>query len=158
MNTLYKKENNNLKFIQFWDDSNGSTVLNYGDVGIEGEYKEFKNNKDGLMSLKVENIIEQKISEGYSVFDEENFPRLIVEHKVEGMGNTNDLDKRYRLESLLKELLGWTGLGDCDGGSMGSGSMEVCCFVVDYEIAKKVVEEKLKDTEFADYSRIYLEE
>lgn len=32
--------------------------------------------------------------------------------------------------------------------------MEVCCYVVDFEIAKRVIENDLKDTEFADYSRI----
>ncbi|OIQ72763.1 hypothetical protein GALL_456080 [mine drainage metagenome] len=33
--------------------------------------------------------------------------------------------------------------------------MEVCCYVVDFEIAKKVIEQDLKDTEFANYTRIY---
>jgi hypothetical protein len=33
--------------------------------------------------------------------------------------------------------------------------MEVGCIVVDFDIAKKVIEEKLKDTEFGDYSRIF---
>src|SRR5262249_42675093 len=51
--------------------------------------------------------------------------------------------------------LGWTGLGNCDGGSIGSGTMEVCCFVVDFKIARRVIEDDLKNTKFADYSRIY---
>ena len=55
----------------------------------------------------------------------------------------------------MDEVLGWTGLGHCEGGSIGSGTMEVCCFVVDFDIAKKVIETKLKDTEFADYTRIF---
>jgi hypothetical protein len=54
----------------------------------------------------------------------------------------------------MNETLGWTGLGNCDGGSIGSGTMEVCCFVVDFKIAKRVVEKDLKNTKFADYSRI----
>ena len=44
------------------------------------------------------------------------------------------------------------------GGSIGSGTMEVCCFVVDFELAKTVIEADLKDTEFADFTRIYDEE
>jgi hypothetical protein len=58
----------------------------------------------------------------------------------------------------MSETLGWTGLGHCDGGSIGSGTMEVCCFVVDFELAKQVVEKDLADTEFADYTRIYNED
>jgi hypothetical protein len=61
----------------------------------------------------------------------------------------------HELEDRMNETLGWTGLGNCDGGSIGSGTMEVCCFVVDFKIAKHVIEEDLKNTRFADYSRIY---
>ena len=71
------------------------------------------------------------------------------------MGNTDDLDKRHRLEERKNETLGWTGLGHCDGGSIGSGTMEVCNFVVDFEIAKKVIEEDLIETQLSDFARIY---
>jgi len=36
--------------------------------------------------------------------------------------------------------------------------MEVCCFVVDFEIAKTVVEKDLIGTEFENYTRIYDED
>lgn len=71
------------------------------------------------------------------------------------MGTDTDLDKRYSLQDRMNETLGWTGLGNCDGGSIGSGTMEVCCFVVDFGIAKKVIERDLRETEFADYTRIF---
>lgn len=54
----------------------------------------------------------------------------------------------------MDETLGWTGLGHCDGGSIGGGTMEVCCYVVDFEIAKNIVERDLSNTEFSDYIRI----
>ena len=40
---------------------------------------------------------------------------------------------------------------------MGSGSMEVCCFVIDFDIAKAVIEKDLKETEFSNYTRIFIE-
>jgi hypothetical protein len=55
----------------------------------------------------------------------------------------------------MDEVLGWTGLGNTDGGSIGSGTMEVGCVVVDFEIAKNVIEKSLKGTEFENYSRIF---
>jgi len=85
----------------------------------------------------------------------ENHRILLIEYKVEGMGNTEDLNKRSKLQERMDQTLGWVGIGHCDGGSMGSGTMEVCCFVVDFEIAKKVIEEDLFDTEFEDFERIY---
>lgn len=55
----------------------------------------------------------------------------------------------------MDEVLGWTGLGHTDGGSIGSGTMEVGSMVVDFDIARKVIEESLKGTEFENYSRIF---
>lgn len=81
----------------------------------------------------------------------------MIEFAVEGMGTTEDVEKRQRLDARMNETLGWTGLGHNDGGSIGSGTMESCCFVVDFEMAKAVIEEDLKDTEFSDYTRIYEE-
>jgi len=47
---------------------------------------------------------------------------LEVECKIEGFGTVSDLDKRHKLEGVLNELLGWTGLGHVDGSSIGSGT------------------------------------
>jgi hypothetical protein len=52
----------------------------------------------------------------------------------------------------MNELLGWTGLGHVDGGSSGSDSMEVFCYVVDSSIARRVIAERLKDSEFTEFS------
>jgi hypothetical protein len=82
---------------------------------------------------------------------------LLVEYVVHEMGTSEDLAKRHELQNRLEELLSRTGLGDCDGGSIGNGTMEVCCYVVDFVIAKKVIEEDLRGTEFENYSRIYQE-
>ena len=73
------------------------------------------------------------------------------------MGSEAELEKLHRLEPRLNEALGWRGLGECDGCSIGSGTMEVTCLVVDFERAKDAIERDLAKTEFADYSRIYQE-
>ncbi|MEN7550487.1 hypothetical protein AAG747_21385 [Rapidithrix thailandica] len=56
------------------------------------------------------------------------------------------MEKRHQLEERMDRTLGWTGLGHTDGGSIGSGIMEVGCIVVDFELAKKLIEQDLKDT------------
>lgn len=98
---------------------------------------------------------DKKLKEGYTEFNEDNISFLEIEYKIEGFGTEQDLEKRHRLEEKMDAILGWTGLGHSDGGSIGSGTMEVGCVVVDFDIAKKVIEEKLKDTEFRDYTRIF---
>jgi hypothetical protein len=83
---------------------------------------------------------------------------LLIEFPVNGFGTQQDLEKRHALEARMNETLGWTGLGNCDGGSSGSGTMEVCCIVADFAIAKRVIETDLAGTEFGDYKRIYQED
>ena len=152
---LYKDIENKLHYWETWDKDTKTGVIHWGEVGTQGEFKEVKS---GLMSNyanQVRKEMEQKRKEGFSEFDEENYAFLEIEYKIDGFGTEQDLDKRHRLESKMDEVLGWTGLGHTDGGSIGSGTMEVGCIVVDFEIAKKVVEESLKNTEFENYYRIF---
>lgn len=72
-----------------------------------------------------------------------------------GTGIEGNLEKRHRLETRMNETLGWAGLGECDGGSIGSGSMEVCTFVVDFDVAKALIAQDLAGSEFANYTRIF---
>jgi hypothetical protein len=80
---------------------------------------------------------------------------LEITYKIDGFGTEEDLEKRDKLQERMDDLLGWTGLGHTDGGSTGSGTMEVACVVVDFDIAKKVIEDNLRGTEFENYTRIF---
>ena len=88
----------------------------------------------------------------------ENLHCLLIEYDLEGFGTPEYLDKRHRLEDRMNSTLGWTGLGHFDGGSIGSGTIEVCNFVVDADIAKHIIAKDLTGTEFANFTRIYVEE
>lgn len=77
----------------------------------------------------------------------------MIEYEIVEMGTGSDWKKRHALEDRLKETLGWTGLGDCDGGSIASGMMEVCCFAVDVETGKRVIKQDSAGTEFRDYAQ-----
>lgn len=152
---LYKKENGILRFWETWENA-GKIIVHEGMVGDEGETEETKASKSSREKTNAVKL--QKIAEGYNPFPEDSQAVLMIEYKIEDMGDSVDLDKRHRLQSRMDNILGWTGLGYCDGGSSGSGTMEVCNIVVDFEIAKKVIEEDLKGTEFENFTRIYREE
>ena len=74
------------------------------------------------------------------------------------VGNTENLDKRHRLEQRMNEPPGWTALGHSDGGCTGSGTMGVCNLVVDVDIAGMVIEEDPSGTEYPNFIRIYDED
>lgn len=152
---LYKQNDNELHYWETWEKDEKTAIFHWGIVGQRGQDKEIKSGLFSNFKTKVETEISKKLNEGYSEFDEDRFSYLEIEYIIEGFGTEEDLDKRHRLEEIMDEVLGWTGLGHTDGGSIGSGTMEVGFIVVDYEIAKKVIEENLKNTEFSNFSRIY---
>jgi hypothetical protein len=151
---LYKLINNQLHYWETWDDEKTATIHS-GIVGEPGEQNKVTGGLFSNFRKKVQKEIDAKLKEGYAEFDDHKMAFLEVEYIIDGFGTDEDLDKRHRLENHLDELLGLTGLGYVDGGSIGSGTMEAGCIIVDFDIAKKVIEESLKNTEFGDYSRIF---
>jgi predicted DNA-binding WGR domain protein len=152
---LYKLIDNKLHCWETWDKDDKTAIIHWGIVGHRGQDKEVKSGLFSNFRKTVQKEIDEKLKEGYAEFDDDNVTFLEIEYVIDGFGTEQDLDKRHKLEERMDEVLGWTGLGHTDGGSIGSGTMEVGCVVVDFDIAKKVIEENLKDTEFANYSRIF---
>jgi len=152
---LYKKIDNKLHYWETWDKDNKTGIIHWGEVGTNGETREVKTELKTNYSNKIRKEIGKKRNEGFSEFDKDNYKFLEIEYKIRGFGTRQDLEKRRRLGNKMDEVLSWTGLGHVDGGSIGGDAMEVGCIVVDFEIAKQIVEESLKNTEFENYLRIY---
>lgn len=155
MPKLYKFTETEKRYWETWENDDGSHIVHWGELGTKGKTKTVRSSFLQKAESKVQEEIRKAHSEGYREVAPEAHFRLLVEYAVNGMGSKKDLEKRHRLESRMNETLGWTGLGICDGGSIGSGTMEVCNFVVDFGLAKKIIETDLAGTEFSDYSRIY---
>jgi len=155
---LYRFSDDSKQYWESWDNEDGSYTVHWGELGTRGESKRVKSSLFRSAQSKVVKQVAAVMAESFQSIDEEDHATLLIEFAVDGMGSSEDLEKRARLEQRMNETLGWTGLGACDGGSIGGGTMEVCTFVVDFDLAKKVVAADLADTEFADYTRIYDED
>jgi len=152
---LYKQVDKDMWYWETWDKDEKTGIVHWGIVGHRGQAKEIKSSLFSNFRKTIQKEIDQKLNEGYAEFNKDDYSFLEIEYVIVGFGTEEDLDKRHRLEDKMDQVLGWTGLGHTNGGSIGSGTMEVGCLVVDFEIAKKVVEENLKNTEFSNYSRIF---
>ena len=151
---LYKFTDALKSYWETWD-RDGVHTIHWGTLGTRGRSRELNSSSAKKATAELQKEIDQRLAEGFQPVEDHAI--LLIEFAVDGMGSRADVEKRHRLEGRMNETLGWTGIGHCDGGSIGSGTMEVCCFVVDFETAKRVVEGDLKDTEFGDYTRIYCE-
>jgi hypothetical protein len=153
---LYKFSGSKKEYWETWDNDDGSHTVHWGELGTQGQSKEVKRSLLKSPEKIIQKEVDEMVAQGFVQVDDEF--TLLIEYSIEGMGTKEDVDKRHRLQEIMDETLGWTGLGSCDGGSIGSGTMEVCNFVVDFDVAKKVIENNLKGTEFGNYTRIYDEE
>lgn len=153
---LYKFTDSKKEYWETWDNDDGSHTVHWGELGTTGQSKEVKGSLLKKPEIIIQKEVDKTVSNGFRPIDDEF--TLLIEYAVDGMGSKEDVEKRHRLQDRMNETLGWAGLGYCDGGSIGSGTMEVCNYVVDFEVAKSVIENDLKGTEFENYTRIYDEE
>lgn len=152
---LYKNIDGQLHYWETWEEDDKTGIIHWGKVGDHGQTEEIRSKF--LLSFKkfIRRETLKKLKEGYTKIEEDKWSFLEIEYIIDEFGTEEDLQKRHLLEEKMNDLLGWTGLGECDGGSIGSGTMEVGCIVANYDIAKKIIVDNLKNTEFSDYSSIY---
>lgn len=151
---IFNEKENCYYYDEAW--VNGSEIVEHtGKLGTEGCTTNHRLNPLKTDEENVSRILQSAVEAGYREIPQESLYTLIIEYKIKGFGTARDVKKIHRLQELMNETLGWTGLGHCDGNSIGSGTMEVCCFVVDFELGKQVISESLKGTEFKNYTRIF---
>jgi hypothetical protein len=147
---LYKRVSGGIEYREAWAGGRG-VVEHWGRCGTRGETKEHvadPGKEQGVM----DDIFDEAVAAGFAPILEEDFAWMLVQRSIDGFGTPADLEQRHALEDYLNEELGWLGLGHCDGGSIGSGSMEAACPVVDFEIAAAAIAPRLANSPFAGFS------
>jgi hypothetical protein len=122
---LYKNIDNLFHYWETWDKDEKTGIVHWGIVGSRGEDKEVKSTLLENFRKKIQKEIATKTKSGFDEIAIDDHYSLLIEFAVDGMGAPEDVEKRTRLQNRMDQTLGWTGLGYCDGGSMGSGTMEV---------------------------------
>lgn len=148
---LYTKQDNILHYWETWDKTPKSGIIHWGIVGERGSTKIVRASGQTKFRALIQAEIAKKRAEGFTEPDTESI--LVVEYEAKIM-NAARLKKLHRLEERLDQLMGWTGLGHADGNGFGFRKMDVSVVVVDFEIAKSVIEYDLDSTEFAKYLSI----
>lgn len=152
---LYRLTDTKKEYWETWENEDGSHTVHWGELGSRGQSKIVKSTLFTKAQSAIQKEIDGLVQQDFRPIKSEDHFTLLIEYAVDGMGTREDVEKRHRLENRMNETLGWTGLGACDGGSIGSGLMEVCNFVVDFDLAKSVIDKDLAGTEFANYTRIF---
>jgi len=140
---LYKKCSKGLEYWEAWENK-GVVTLHWGIVGENGDSLTIKLEKGQSAEKVIFSEAGPAKKQGYAPIDDDDHSQIVIQYRLKTWGTKKDLDTRYKVEGVMNESLGWTGLGHCDGGDIGSGTINAFCFVVDVKIAKDVVVTALK--------------
>jgi predicted DNA-binding WGR domain protein len=151
---LYRRVAGRLGYYEVWS-SGGEAIEHWGNCGERGETRTHVHANPEEAQYLVRQLAKAAAARGYRALPLSRHEALAVEYPIGGFGNQDDLQQRHAIEDFLNEATGWLGLGRCDGGSTGSGSMEIFCLVVDFELAAAALARELATSPFAGYSRIY---
>jgi len=127
----------------------------FGILGSMGQTKAHKLRRNLSNEDNLELVLSTARQHGFAPVAIESHAWLIVEYTNAAHSTREERVKLEEVEHRLDERLGWTGLGHCDGYGFGSGTMEVACRVVDFRLAREVVQKDLAGTKYGDYSAIY---
>src|SRR5688572_1608830 len=117
---LYKAVENGIAYHEAWlgDDC---IVEHWGSVGERGESREHPLDPEKPELENLRRVLTPALEAGFVEVPMEEHRTLVITYPVEGMGSAADVEKQGKLRARMDETLGWTGLGRCDGGSIGSG-------------------------------------
>jgi hypothetical protein len=151
---LYRRdEHGTLLYHEAWR-AGGRVVEHWGRVGEPGDRRFHELDDDLDERTVIARLLGPfQAAGGREIPLDDHEPLAVVFAAVEGQGEA-ERAKLQALEDRLDELLGWHGLGHCDGHAADGPELIVECFVVDADAGRRVIAADLAGTEFADFIAI----
>ena len=132
-------------------------VEHWGMVGTRGDTDAHRIKLLRPLERQISDLLDPARALGFSELDQSAYQTLIVAYEIGEDWSADDAEKIRAGEDALTEVLGWTGLGTCEGDTLTETAIEFTCRVLDSELAAARIREQMAGTEFADYSRIAVE-
>lgn len=132
-------------------------IEHWGMVGTRGETDAHRIKLLRSLEKQVDDLLDPARALGFTEIEPGDYQTLVVEYALSDAWRSDDVLKVREAEDALTEVLGWTGLGTCDGETVTETAIEFTCRVLDPDLATTRIAEQMAGTEFADYSRIYQE-
>jgi hypothetical protein len=131
---LYKKDPDATLYWEAWDEEE-EIVIHFGELGKTGETNTIPLPEFEPPEAAIHREAQLARDAGFHEIEHEDLYELIVRYPVKNKGGLEDLEVAYRLEEILNDALGWTGLGYCDMHELSAEHIDVYNYVVDPKIA-----------------------
>lgn len=132
-------------------------IEHWGMVGTRGDTDAHRIKFLRSLEKQIDDLLDPARALGFAELDTADYTTLVVEYQVSDAWHGDDVLKIREAEDALTEVLGWTGLGHCDGETITETTIDFTCQVLDVALATARIKEQMSGTEFANYSRIYQE-
>ena len=146
MRKLYKTILGSIHYKEAWADEADCTY-HWGVLGRKGKTKSIPIKRGETPEDAVNRALADALTDGYLEIPHDQHSHMVIQFKTDHeWGDSDDLEKRHMVDGLMDECLGWTGNGHCDGGDIGSGTINTFVFVVDAETATKTITSTLRSS------------
>lgn len=122
----------------------------WGICGESGDTRETAYADSGTLEHAFRKFEGEARSDGFRPIPNSKHTQLIAQFQLTDAPTNTDPDAfRHALEDHMDQVLGGLGLGHCDGGAIGSGTLEAFCLVVDIKTALRVLPQHVEGTPFS---------
>lgn len=132
-------------------------VEHWGMVGTRGDSDTHRIKLLRSLERQIDDLLDPARALGFTEITPGDYQVLVIAYPIGEAWSADDDEKIRAAEDGLTEVLGWTGLGSCEGETVTDTSIEFTCRVLDPDLAKARIDEQMAGTEFGDYSRIDVE-
>lgn len=123
-------------------------VQHQGIVGAwvkEEDVNEIRVSRFKRLGRQILQLVEELERQGYRELQETDYTELVVQFRYDAGQEEEALERRHMMEEMIDEGLLHTGNGSCEGGDIGSGTMNIYYHVVDVEAAVALIFEGMKE-------------
>jgi hypothetical protein len=138
---LYKQTPEGTQYWEAWQDTD-KLVTHWGTLGDKGQSVEMPLGDDETEEAAIARESEPLRASGFVPI--EPIQSVVISYSTSGWRPEALLDKRYRVEGLMNEILGWSCNGYCDGSDMIGGRINIVCVVIEAQIAAQTAIDALR--------------
>ncbi|HDR7794967.1 TPA: hypothetical protein QCY19_003625 [Bacillus luti] len=151
---LIKQEKDKMLYWEVWKEDKKTLIVHYGCVGDTGEMYEIELYPFQRAEKEMKVLADEELAEGFKKIDEEELIEFVLQYDYTEDQLEEVLEKRNQVEEVMDEALGWSGNGYCDGGDIGSGTINIFTFVIDVDKALQTTLNELENEQLLDGVKI----
>ncbi|MGS0414008.1 hypothetical protein [Bacillus cereus] len=142
---LIKQEKDKLLYWEVWEEDEKKLIVHCGYVGDTGEMYEIELYPFQRVEKEMKELADEHLANGYKELDEDELIEFVLQYDYTDDQLEEVLEKRNQVQEIMDEALGWSGNGHCDGGDIGSGTINIFTFVIDVDKALQTTLDELKN-------------